>query len=220
MLRRPFIALASAFVLFAGLARAGDDWIPLFNGQDLTGWKANTQPEAFTVVNGAIRTHAPKPYAHLFYVGDGSPDAGRFKNFELEATVRGEPNSNSGIYFHTDIASGEGPRLALKKGYEVQLNSAVKEKRKTGSLYAVIDLAESPVDETQWFKVRLRVEGRRITVYVNDRQTVDYTEKNGDPRPKNFEGRFLHADGGSIALQAHDPDSVFSFKDVRIRRLP
>ncbi len=202
------------------LGASADDWVSLFNGKDLTGWKVNTQPEAFTVVDGTICAHATQPYSHLFYIGDGSPEAGRFKNFELEAVVRGAANSNSGIYFHTDITSGEGPRLTLKKGYEVQLNSAVKEKRKTGSLYAVADLAESPVDETQWFKVRFRVEGRRITVFINDRQTVDYTEKDGDVRPKGFEGRFLSADGGSIALQAHDPDSTFYFKEVRIRRLP
>jgi hypothetical protein len=206
-------------LVLASTALAGD-WLTLFNGKDLNGWKPNTQPEAFAVIDGAIRARATQPYAHLFYVGDGSPEAGRFKNFELEATVRGEPNSNSGIYFHTDIASGEGPRLNLKRGYELQLNSAVKEKRRTGSLYAVVDLAESPVDETQWFKVRLRVEGRRITIHVNDRQTVDYIEKDGDPRPKSFEGRFLCPDGGSIALQAHDPDSTFYFKDIRIRRLP
>jgi hypothetical protein len=207
----PFILSSSTF--------AGE-WLALFNGKDLTGWKPNTQPEAFTVVDGAIRAHATQPYAHLFYIGDGSPEAGRFKNFELEATVRSEPNSNSGIYFHTDMATCEGPRLKPTKGYELQLNSAEKEKRKTGSLYAVIDVAESPVDESQWFKVRLRVEGRHITIHVNDRQTVDYTEKDGDPRPKGFEGRFLNPDGGSIALQAHDPASTYYFKDVRIRRLP
>lgn len=206
--------------LCAVSALAADDWMELFNGRDLTGWKPNTQPEAFTVVDGAIRTHATQSYAHLFYVGDGSPDAGRFKNFELEATVRGEPSANSGIYFHTDIGSGEGPRLKLTKGYEVQLNSTAKEKRKTGSLYAVVDLAESPVDETQWFKLRIRVEGRRIVVHVNDKQTVDYTEPDNAPRLKGFEGRLLSPDGGSIALQAHDPDSVFYFKSVRVRRLP
>ncbi len=210
----------SATCLFDCSAPGADGWQVLFNGKDLAGWKPNTQPEAFTVVDGAIRTHATQSYAHLFYIGDGSAGAGRFKNFELEATVRGEPSSNSGIYFHTDIACGEGPRLKLTKGYEVQLNSTAKEKRKTGSLYAVVDLAESPVDEAQWFKVRLRVEGRRITIHVNEKQTVDYTEVDGDTRPKGFEGRFLSPDGGSIALQAHDPDSTFYFKDLRVRRLP
>ena len=36
----------------------------------------------------------------------------------------------------------------LAKGYEIQLNSTEKEKRKTGSLYAVVDLDKSPVDES------------------------------------------------------------------------
>lgn len=212
--------LTSLAILTLGGSALAEDWVSLFNGKDLTGWKPNTQPEAFTVVDGAIRAHATQSYAHLFYVGGGSPDGGRFKNFELEATVRGEPHSNSGIYFHTDIASGEGPKLKLTKGYELQLNNTEKEKKKTGSLYAVVDLAESPVDETQWFKVRLRAEGRHITIFVNDKQTVDYTEKDGDPRPKGFEGRRLSPNGGSIALQAHDPDSVYYFKEIRLRRLP
>jgi hypothetical protein len=33
------------------------DWQPLFNGRDLTGWRANNNPESFTVVEGAICTH-------------------------------------------------------------------------------------------------------------------------------------------------------------------
>ena len=205
---------------WAGSGIAADEWQVLFNGKDLAGWRPNTQPEAFSVVDGAIRVHATQAYAHLFFIGDGSPDAGRFKNFELEATVRGEPSSNSGIFFHTASDCGEGPKLTLKKGYEVQLNSTVKEKRKTGSLYAVVDLAESPVDEGQWFKVRIRVEGRRIVVHVNDQQTVDYTETDGAPRLKGFEGRLLDPAGGLIALQAHDPESTFYFRDVRVRRLP
>lgn len=220
---RSLEALALALLIATSSAAhgvAGDDWQVLFNGKDLTGWRPNTQPEAFSVVDGAIRVHATQAYAHLFFIGDGSPDAGRFKNFELEATVRGEPSSNSGIYFHTAIDCGEGPKLTLKKGYEVQLNSTVKEKRKTGSLYAVVDLAESPVDETQWFKVRLRVEGRHIVVHINDKQTADYTETDGAPRLKGFEGRLLDPTGGSIALQAHDPESTFYFRDVRVKRLP
>jgi hypothetical protein len=207
-----FLAHATGF--------AAESWVELFNGKDLTGWRPNTQPEAFTVVDGAIRARATQPYAHLFYIGDGSPAAGRFRNFELEATVRGEPGSNAGIFFHTGMASGEGERLKLTKGYEVQLNNVPKEKRKTGSLYAVVDVAESPVDETQWFRMRIRVEGRRIVVQVNDQTTVDYTEPENAPRPKAFAGRLLSADGGSIALQAHDPESVYHFKSVRVRRLP
>ena len=221
MIRRSrFLAFLHAALFLPIAAFADEGWQTLFNGKDLSGWKPNTQPEAFTVVDGTIRAHATKPYAHLFFVGDGSAEAGRFKNFEFEAEVRSEPNSNSGIFFHADMASGKGDRLALAQGYEVQLNSAPNEARKTGSLYAVVDLAKSPVDETQWFRINIRVENRRIAVRLNDQVVVDYTEPENPTRPAGFEGKRLKADGGSIALQAHDPQSTFYFKNLKIRRLP
>lgn len=198
---------------------AGDGWEALFNGRDLTGWRANAYPDSFKVENGAIRANATTDSSHLFFVGDLKEGAVRFKNFELEATVRSEKESNSGIYFHSDIKSGAGPKLHLSKGYEVQLNNTAKEKKKTGSLYAVVDLDTSPVDETQWFKVRIRVENKRIAVWINDKQTVDYTEPEKPERPPARAGRLLDPQGGGIALQAHDPNSFYWFKDIRVRRL-
>lgn len=90
----------------------------------------------------------------------------RFKNFELEVVARGEPEANSGIFIHTDLAV-YASALRLTHGYEIQLNSTAKEKRKTGSLYAVVDLAKSPVDETKWFTTLITVKDRRITIQVN-----------------------------------------------------
>jgi Domain of Unknown Function (DUF1080) len=197
---------------------AAEGWRELFNGKDLIGWKANVMPESFTVVDGAIRANATKKYVHLFYVGEMKEGFPRFKDFELEATVRGEPESNSGIFIHTDMAVG-ATNGALGSGYEVQLNSSPIEKRKTGSLYAVVDLAKSPVDESQWFKVLITVRGQRITIAVNGQQVVDYTEPPNVERPKERAGRKLNPAGGAIALQAHDPKSVFYFKSVRIRPL-
>ena len=198
---------------------AADEWQTLFNGRDLTGWRANVMPESFTVVDGAIRAHATRPSAHLFYVSDMKTGFVRFKNFVFEATCRSEPNSNSGIFIHTDMATRDSA-LHLAKGYEIQLNSTLKEKRKTGSLYAVVDLAQSPVDESQWFRLRVTVNGKRITIHLNDKQVVDYTEPENVTRPPERAGRLFDPQGGGIALQAHDPGSVFYFKDIRIKRLP
>ncbi|PHX92597.1 MAG: glycosyl hydrolase [Pedosphaera sp.] len=211
-------------LLFAGLlsslsAVAADDWQSLFNGKDLTGWRANVMPKSFSVVDGAIRVNATKESAHLFYVGDLKDGFVRFKNFELEATCRSETNSNSGIFIHTDMTTRD-KALHLAKGYEIQLNSSEREKRKTGSLYAVVDLDKSPVDESQWFRVRIIVRDKRITIHLNGQQVVDYTEPPGVRRPAERAGRLLNPDGGGIALQAHDPKSIFYFKDIRIKHLP
>jgi hypothetical protein len=212
---RSIMALA---VTFSATVQAAE-WQPLFNGKDLSGWRANVMPESFTVVNGAIRAKATKESAHLFYVGDLKDGFVRFKNFELEMTVRGEPNANSGIYFHTDM-SVSNAKNHLAKGYEVQLNNTAKEQRKTGSLYDVVDFPQSPVDGTNWFQVRVRVQNKHIVIFINDTKTVDYVEPVRVKRPRGRAGRVLNPTGGAIALQAHDPKSVYYFKDIRVRRLP
>jgi hypothetical protein len=215
--------------MFAGVAllvsltalQADEAWLDLFNGRDLSGWKANADPGAFTVVDGTLRAHAthPRNRGHLFYAGQRAEGLELFKNFELEAVVRGELDSNSGIFFHTDMETRDGV-LHLKNGYEVQLNSSAKEKRKTGSLYDVVDLATTPVDDSQWFTVRIRVEGQRIQVWLNDARVVDYTEPENVQRSPQRSGRVLRAEGGAIALQAHDDRSTFHFKTIRVRKLP
>ena len=214
-----FLTFLTFVALTITASFAADDWQPLFNGKDLTGWRANVMPESFTAVDGTIRVNATRESAHLFYVGDMKDGFVRFKNFELEATCRSESDSNSGIFIHTDMSTRD-KALHLAKGYEIQLNSSAKEKRKTGSLYAVVDLDKSPVDESQWFRIRITVRDQRITIHLNDQQVVDYTEPAGATRPPERAGRLLSADGGGIALQAHDPKSVFYFKDIRIKRLP
>lgn len=215
---RSLLVVALIGLLVHAVKAAEEKWVSLFNGKDLTGWKANMYPDSFKVVDGTIRAQATTASSHLFYVGSGKPEEARFKNFELKLMARGETNANSGVFIHTDTSTRDASHH-LAKGYEIQLNSTEKEKRKTGSLYAVVDLAKSPVDESKWFEVYIRVEGKRIQVRINDKTTVDYTEPANPERPPERKGRLLDPQGGSIALQGHDPGSVFYFKDIKIRRL-
>ncbi|MEM7474863.1 MAG: DUF1080 domain-containing protein [Planctomycetota bacterium] len=191
-------------------------WKELFNEKDLDGWQANMKPESFSVENGLLKAHGKEGMSHLFYVGDKGKDV-VFKSFELWATCRSEPNSNSGIFFHTSRELRK--KKYLNRGYEVQLNSSKREKRKTGSLYAIVDLPTSPADETKWFELRFRVEGKRIQVWVDDVQVVDYTEPANPDRPASRAGRLINPEGGAIALQAHDPGSIFYFKSIRVREI-
>ncbi|MEL6108732.1 MAG: DUF1080 domain-containing protein [Planctomycetota bacterium] len=192
-------------------------WQELFNGRDLTGWEANTNPNSFSVEEGVLKVHGKSGMSHLFYVGETGNDVA-FKDFELVLLARSEPNSNSGIFFHTDRELRGGKYL--NKGYELQLNSSKKEKRKTGSLYGVVDLDESAADESEWFKVRLLVRGSQITVFINDNRVVDYHEPDNPKRSRKRAKRLLGPAGGAIAIQAHDPVSVFYFKSIRIREIP
>lgn len=229
---RPLLAalaapVAASLFLSASARGAGDEagWQTLFNGHDLAGWRANVMPESFSVVDGAIRARATRESSHLFYVGDQKEGFVKWKNFELEATVKSEPGSNSGIFFHTDFSLSNA-QSHLAKGYKVQFNSTAREKRKTGSLYAIVDRDRSPVDESQWFTIRIKVQQKHIQIWLRqdgqEQQTVDYTEPSdaAAKRPPDRKRRLLDPEGGAIALQGHDPGSTFYFKDIRIRRLP
>jgi 3-keto-disaccharide hydrolase len=213
-------SIACLLSLLLTSALAADDWLPLLNGRDLSGWRANNDPDSFKVQDGVLRLQASGQFkAHLFYVGDRSEGFESFKNFELEASVRAEPNSNGGIFVHTDMSTRDAAKH-LAKGYEVQLNSSTSEKRKTGSLYAIVDLDTSPVDETRWFTIRIVVQDKRLTAAINGQPVLDYTEPENVERPPERAGRRFDLAGGAIALQAHDPNSVWYFKDIRVKRLP
>lgn len=215
------LALMAISVCFFLPAFAGaDDWLPLFNGKDTAGWKAIHDPESFAVKDGILRIQASgKRPSHALYVGDRKEGFEKFKNFELEATVKSEPNANGGIFIHTTFDTREEGKV-LDKGYEVQLNSSPREKRKTGSLYAIVDLDTSPVDETKWFTIRVVVKEKRITVAINGKEVIDYTEPKDAKRALDRVGRVLAAEGGAIALQAHDAKSVWYFKEIKVKRLP
>src|SRR5438128_10881129 len=90
------LLLAAAPCAFA---QSGDAWISLFNGKDFTGWKVGGDQTSFQVKDGALVAHGP--VAHAFY--DGPVGNHDFKNFELMVDVNAAPNSNGGIYFHTEF---------------------------------------------------------------------------------------------------------------------
>lgn len=220
-MNRPLPALILLLCLATPL-RAGDGWISMFNGRDLTGWKSNVATEdkpeekaqVFTVENGELKVSGGR--AHLFYVG-ASGDA-RFRNFEFKAKVKTTPGSNSGIYFHTEFQEKEWPR----KGYECQVNATHTDRKKTGGLYAVADvLDQAPNKDNEWCDYFIRVEGRRILITIDGKVTTDWTQpEDWDPEKtlKNMGGRRLGE--GTIAIQGHDPKSTIFYKDLFIRPLP
>ncbi|MCC6512106.1 MAG: DUF1080 domain-containing protein [Pirellulaceae bacterium] len=212
LLCRTFVGLSLVACLgvFDGSVRAEDGFVTVFDGKTTAGWKANEKPECFTVANGELKLQGGM--AHLFCVQEGFAD---LKNFEFKAEVKTLPGANSGVFFHTE---NRGPG-GLKKGYEAQINTSfVKDPRKTGSLVDVKDLDKSPVPDGEWFEYHLIVKGKQIIVNVNGKPVVNYTEEAKPVRKKGREERVLSH--GAIALQAHDPNSVTFFRNIRIKKLP
>lgn len=192
-----------------------DDWITMFNGKDLTGWKTNTEnPDSFNVVDGVLVVDGPR--CHLFWVGNpDDPADEQFTNFHWHAKAKTMPGANSGLYFHTQYQDAGWPDA----GYECQVNQTHRDRKKTGGLYAVADVLDtSPVKDGEWYDYDIIVDGKHIVVKINGEVTADWTEPEDWQPPKGMAGRKLSA--GTFAIQAHDPKSVVHFKDLRVKRLP
>lgn len=183
------------------------DWVSLFDGKSLNGWKVGENANTFSIENGSIVAHGPT--AHLFY--NGEVQNHDFKNFEFKADVMTTPGSNSGIYFHTEYQESSWP----KKGYEVQVNNSHTDWRRTGSLYGIQDVKEVYVKDNEWFTEYIKVEGKHVIVKLNDKTVVDYTEPDNVKREAGNEGRVIS--GGTFALQGHDPNSKVYFKNIMVK---
>jgi hypothetical protein len=210
-----FLSVAAAFAASAALAADAaadaDGWISLFNGKDLSGWKAAENPDSFQVVNGVLVIKGNR--GHLFYAGD--VEGADFKNFDWKCEVMTKPQANSGMYFHTEYQEEGWPA----KGYEVQLNNSHADPKKTGGLYGVFDVMnDAPAKDGEWFTQQVTVEGKHIVVRVNGKVTTDYTEPDNVKRSGDFIGRLISH--GTIALQAHDPGSEVHIRKIMIKPLP
>lgn len=204
-----YSALAVLTIICASFSqKPNDEWISLFDGKSLDGWKASENPETFKVEDGKIVVHGPR--SHLFYVGDVQNH--NFKNFEFKAQVMTTPGSNSGMYFHTEYQEEGWP----SKGYEVQVNNSHTDWRRTASLYAIDDVREAPAKDNEWFTQHIIVQGKKVTIKVNGETQVEYTE------PDNLEADRgeRKISSGTFALQGHDPESKVYYKDIMVKPLP
>jgi len=213
---RIYIILLVALLSFTQCTqeKKSDDWIELFNGKDLSNWKANENANSFKVVDGMIVANGLR--SHLFYTGDGD-QAVNFKNFELSMDVMTHHLANSGLYFHT-APQKEG---WLEQGYEVQINSThhgagdYKEVKKGGSLYGVRNLYKAVTKDSVWHNLNVRVDGKHVQIKINDQLVVDYLE----PTDASIEDSKKRLSAGNFALQGHDVESTVFFKNIKVKVL-
>lgn len=205
-----FSALLALTVLVSAVsAPKQDGWISIFDGKSLKGWKVGNNASSFSIEDGAIKVNGP--VGHLFY--EGAVKNHMFKNFEFKAQVMTKPGANSGIYIHTTYQETGWP----SKGYEVQVNNSHTDWKRTGSLYDIVDVKETYAKDNEWYTEYIKVEGKHITIKINDKTVVDYEEEGADKRTPDHKERFLSS--GTFAFQAHDPKSVVYFKDIMVKPL-
>ena len=199
------LALGVAFTSVAAEDEAG--FKPLMDGKTFASWKMATEnTNTFRIEDGAFVANGNR--CHLFYVGDDQP----FKNFHLKVDVMTDPVSNGGIYFHTKYQEKGWP----KGGFECQVNNTQGDWIKTGSLYGLVNVAQSLATDNKWWTQEIIVEGNKVTVKVDGKIVLQYIEPAGAEAGKDFSRKLGE---GTFALQGHDPKSVVRYKNIRVKRL-
>ena len=191
----------------ASAAESADGFVTIFDGKTFAGWKiANENKDTWKIEEGAFIAHGNRN--HIYYVGDEKP----FTNFELKVDVMTAPGSNGGIYFHTRYQETGWP----KHGFETQVNNTHGDWKKTGSLYDVVNVKESAAKDNQWWTQHIIVQGNHVTVKIDGKTVMEYTEPADYQPGKDFPRKISD---GTFALQAHDPKSVIHYKNIRVKRL-
>ena len=188
---------------FAVADDAEDDWTPLFNGEDLTGW--HTAPGGdWSVVDGVIVGTSPaSERRHGLLLSNAA-----YGDFEVRLKFR-VVAGNSGFYFRSAPAEHQ---VGIR-GFQAEVDRTMA----TGGLYETLGRAwvKKPDAERmktiytpgQWTDMTVRALGRNVTVWVNGEQTVALTDDPG-------------ATEGHFALQLHGGQEMHvEFKDIAIRNL-
>jgi Domain of Unknown Function (DUF1080) len=212
VLSKKSVVLCLAVLLAGGLYLSaqksklpGEDWVSLFNGEDLTGWSkvgAESWAVEDKVIHGKGLTVA---YGYLQTDRD-------YKDFQLSLRFKCVGDGNSGVFFHTGFKPGS---VDTTQGMQFEIDCNMM--HHTGGVYGedgrgwVVWPApenESVVRMGDWNDYLVEVVGNHYRSRLNGVTMVDFT----DPKPSSFDGK--------IALQLHaGGQGNMEFKDLWIRDL-
>ncbi len=207
MFLRTILALSLASLMWAQAEKPkapGEDWVRLFNGQDLKGW-TKIGNEEWSVESGIIHGKAvTKEYGYL-------QTEKTYKDFHLSLKFKCVGDGNSGVFYHVGFVPGTAN---VASGMQFEVDCTIG--RHTGGVYdnkRAWIVWPSPENETvvrqdEWNEYLLKVEGNRYVARLNGVQILDFT----DPKPNAFDGY--------IALQLHSGGrGDMMFRDILIRDL-
>jgi Domain of Unknown Function (DUF1080) len=184
--------------------------IPLFDGKTFTGWSGDTvhtwRIANNVIVGGSLKETVP----HNEFLSTTSS----YGDFELTLQFKllGSGFVNAGIQFHSQRLADPpfemtGYQADLGKGYWASLYD---ESRRNVTIVNPDSLLITKILKPEhWNNYRVRSEGRRIRIWLNGIQTVDYTEP---------DEKIIHS--GLIALQVHGGGKTeVSYKSIILTKL-
>ena len=208
----------SAFTISQTLqAQAAGEWVSLFNGKDLTGWKVyNGKPEVWGVESGV-----------LYCKGSGGGwlmTEKEFADFELRFEFRLAKMGNSGVALRAPLQGDPA-----YQGMEIQLLDdenwkGLRPEQYCGAIYDVVaPKKHATKPHGEWNSMHIIADGRNITIILNGETVVQANLDNHkdraqpDPKSKKRAHPGLLNGKGHIGFQSYN--YRVDFRNVQIREL-
>jgi hypothetical protein len=191
-------------LMTAPLAAAEPEFTSLFNGKNLDGWKVVNGRGEYRAENGCIVGHGENLRRNTFLRTEKTYADFDFR-FEMKFdNLRG----NSGVQFRSQQKPGDDGRVF---GYQCEHDNKKKrawtaglyDEARRGWLVPDRDDKEAAAAFTErgrelfrwddWNDIRIVCEGRRIRIWLNGEQTVDFTDDGEAFTPEGFFGLQVHS---------------------------
>ncbi len=185
------------FICFALLARCTDKPVDLFDGDTFAGWEGDTT-HTWKIVDGAI---VGGSLDQTVPNNDFLCTRSSYSDFVLKLKFQLIGNGgflNAGIQFRSQRLQNPSYEMT---GYQADLGpghwgSLYDESRRNKTL-AAPDSATlmSILRRDDWNDYEVRAEGKRIRLFINGHETVDYTEPDETIPQSGFIGLQIHGGG-------------------------
>ena len=204
---RCLLTMLIAVCALSGALAEEEGFTPLFDGKSFEGWEGNT--DVFRIEDGAI---VGGSLEHHVARNEFLCTKKEFGDFELRLSFKllGE-GANAGV----QIRSQRVPNHHEMIGYQADMGDGwwgcLYDESRRNRVLAGPPPAEraAPIKAGEWNEYVIRCEGRRVQLWINGKQTVDYTEPDESL-----------SQTGVIGLQIHGgPPSEAWYKDLRIKEL-
>jgi len=187
-----------------------DDFVPLFNGKDLSGWEVKNGEAPYTVEDGIIVGRCVSGTPNTFLCTEQT-----FGDFILTFDAKFE-EGNSGVMFRAQ--STPEYRDGRVHGYQMELDpgkrawtGGIYDEARRGWLYPMEynPTAKSAFNHEDWNSFRIEAIGNSIRTFVNG---VEFANLIDDVDAEGFIGLQVHSIGNNEALEGQKN----MFKNIEI----
>ena len=212
------LILASALLALPACGEVAEDgFTPIFNGTDLTGWRVVNGQADFSVENGEIvgrgenlrqnsflrteRTYGDFDFRFEFKFDDLTGNSGlmfraeqrdggtgRVFGYQCEHCNNTQRAWTSGIFDEARRGWLVPYRDDNKKPYTEEEKAA-----HTAAREAFTEQIQRLMKWDEWNDFRILAQGRRIQIWFNGEQTVDFTDDGEEFTPEGFFGLQVHS---------------------------